>query len=397
MLPILDSPWSEHHSVEILTWPDLDLAALVVSPPDRDAFTRALRPVRIPDEINPGVPPYPAELELRARAGVNVCPSIPASRRSMITVEQLWESMDETDRYAVLGSLGDDTLLLSYASSAQRGTSGGPLIWRHAQFQGAVAVHLGGKEGVLQWGVLLGAASLRERLASNRNKRLWLDSEHPRVVTPGFRQPALLESNLEDLAEIDVALDRNSLSLMTEVGTPIDPFGAVSIFPSLGWSHLWFSPSFAPLDTAFGSRIVAGPIMGLYRSPVTAQHLGREEKPREGSANLPFHGGAIEADAELHLARLAPVRYVVSAGFRLGWSRQRHVEPAQDTFVFGPVLSGRARWQWTGALSGLLQLNISLQQIPVAATPSDCVGPSVPRPSVWDLWGSVAIGVETPP
>jgi hypothetical protein len=267
-----------------------------------------------------------------------------------------------------------------------------------------VAINLGGQQNTLQWGVLVDRATLLRTMSALEQEGVArLDADHPQLVVREFEAPhRLLDGDPGATSKLDLALHRNSALAMLSSSTPVDPFGAVGHSLQLGWSHQWFSLPMALLDTSFGTRVIAGGLFGQYRSPV-AQDVNDRHQPHEdplrGSARLPFYGGFGEADAELHLARLLPIHYVVALGLRGGVSHQRYVRDGGNTFVWGPVLSGQAKWQLSDALSGVLQVHVEVQRIPVAATPADCHSQtescsSQPWTPAWDVWAGLGLGAE---
>jgi hypothetical protein len=388
---ILSSPWSKTHPVEGLAWKDFDLAALVIPAEERARFTSP--PLRLVARADLKVPERDNDMKIVAKADLNVCPLIPARRRDLVTVKDLFVSHGQPDRYEMLGSLTNETVILSYESTATRGTSGAPVVSQPGQI---LAVHVGGGDK-LQWGVPIAT----DDLLKGKVDSIALNAGHPHIDVADYGPPKMLvETDARTAAEIDVRLHSDDLLAMLETSTPVDPFGAVAISPQIGWSHQWFSLPFALLDTAIGSRVLVGGQFGQYRSPVYSgepmapTHI---EAPRDGTARLPFYGGIVEVDAELHMARLAPLQYVASLGMRAGVSHQKEVNEGANSFVWGPVVSGRAKWRLLPRASAAFQIHLAVQHIPVAATPIDCIGPSVARDSVWDVWGGVGVGMELEP
>jgi hypothetical protein len=192
-------------------------------------------------------------------------------------------------------------------------------------------------------------------------------------------------------AQLDaVAPSNDSASILFEGSKPIDMPRDGALSAQVAWSHLWLRPA----TIALGSRLLAGGVFGQYRSPMTDPASDREEPPLDGTASLPFHGALAELDAELHLMPRGALGYTFGLGMRGGWSHLRYVEGKSDHFVWGPVLTSRAKWRWDRGYSGLFQLNFLIQRTPVAACPIGCVELAEPRPSVWDVWVGFAIGAE---
>jgi hypothetical protein len=393
--PLLPTPWSAEHPVELLLWSEYDLIAVVVPPDEQAAMRDQLRVFAISDRAESSRPPYHSDMTLVAKSRFNPCPRIPAMRRDIVSVRDLYRSLDESDYYRLFGSLSADAMVMSYQSTAVEGTSGGPVLWFDDKHQALIAVHLGGQAAILQWGVLLAKHELLDVLQTRGAEALSrLDPQHPTVDAHGFSPPRQLTS-ADMNAELDLGLHRDSFFAMLESSTPVDPFGAVSNSLQLGWTHQWASLPFAPFDTSFGSRLSVAGMTGLYRSPVFfGEHM---EDPLKGSAKLPFMGGFLEADAEVHFARLAPVHYVAGLGLRAGLSYLPDVVDTPSHVVWGPVLYGRAGWRWNDRLSGIAQLHLTVERIPVGRTPLDCLGPSQAAPSIWDIWGGIGVGLELAP
>lgn len=392
-LGIVPTAWSAQHPIEVLTWADFDLAAIVIPDTERALFQKSVPIHRLADRADRGYPPRDARIDLVAAAGFNSCPPVPATRRDVTTAYKLFESSGQPDWRGMLGTLAGGTVLMSYQSTAERGMSGGPVVWMASGAGRVLAIHLGGREELIQWGVLVGTRELSGPSPSH-GKSVRLDPEHPRLTAPGFGPPTkLIDGNAQELAQLDLSLNGDKVQGVFETITPVDPFGAVSVSPQIAWSHEWFSPGFDLLHSAFATRVLVGAMIGRYRAPVRGDN-GQLEEPLKGTARLPFYGFVAEIDAELHLARLAFINYAVSAGIRVGVSKQRYVEGGGTSFVWGPVLGGRAGLALSDRLGGFAQLTLSVQKIPVAACPIDCEGPATLEDPVWDVWGGGSVGVE---
>ena len=385
---VLSEPWSADHPVEVLSWSAYDLVAIVIPAAERAALSKQIAPAVLTDKVDTQRPPYHTELTLVAKSGVNVCPRIPAITRDIVTVADLYESLDLPDYQALFGSLSSRALVISYESTAVGGASGGPLFWLDRERRALIALHLGGQASILQWGLLLSRDLLRSPALAR------LDPEHPAVAADGFSTPLQLTQPSPDLnARLDLGMHSDDLSALFEASTPVDPFGAVSNSLQLGWTHQWVALSLA---TSFGTRLAIAGMTGLYRSPVFDDHDHIESALR-GTAKLPFIGGFVETDAELTFARLSPVHYAIGLGLRLGVSHLPDVEGDGTHFSWGPITYGRLHWRWTDRLTGLAQLHLTVVRIPADKTPLDCVGPSVPAPETWDVWGGIAVGVGWKP
>jgi hypothetical protein len=364
----LAAPWSADHPVELIAWVRYDLAAIVI-PASEQAEVAAHLPVFSLGEYEPHEPPYLTVMTLIAKGGVNPCPRIPATFREIIAVRDLYDELDDPDYYQLFGSLAADAPVMTYQSTAVPGTSGGPIIWQRNTREALVALHLGGHALVWSWGLVLGRAELLRNLqAAPEEHSLLLDREHPTISATKFAAPHhFTQPDPEVAAKIDLGLHRNSLMAMLESITPLDPFGAVSNSLQLGWLHQWWRLPFG-LDTSIASRLVVAGMTGLYRSPVFDKD-DRREDPLKGTAKLPFWGGFIEADAEAHFARFAPVGYMIGAGIRVGGSYLPDVSPHVSHVVWGPVVYGRLRWQFSHRLSAIGQLHLTVERIPADKRP----------------------------
>ena len=173
---------------------------------------------------------------------------------------------------------------------------------------------------------------LRERVERRPRVHTRLDPQHPTVeIPPADPTETSIAADARALAKLRIGRPNDAVQLALETGTPIDPFGAYAISPQLGWSHLWVHTGAMLAGSAFGTRISIGGTFGKYRSVMSGP--GYEEKPRKGTARLPFGGAFAQVDAELHLARLSPIHYVVSAGLRGGPVHRRYVEHGANKFV----------------------------------------------------------------
>jgi hypothetical protein len=134
---------------------------------------------------------------------------------------------------------------------------------------------------------------------------------------------------------------------------------------------------------------------GIYRSPVFAGPYS--EAKLSGTAKLPFIGAFAELDAEMSFARMSPWNYVIGLGLRAGLSHLPDVEGRATHVTWGPVLYGSLRWRLNERWTGLAQLHFTVTRIPADKTPLDCIGPSVPGPETWDVWGGLSLGTEFTP
>jgi hypothetical protein len=390
-------PWGSEHTAQVLAWPQYDLAAIVIDAESRAELRRrvALREIHS-YVLNPTSqrPDRGDPLELVAQSGLNVCPPIAAKRLDVFRAEDLWKSLTELSNPGArpswnqtLGTLGNSTRLVSYTSTARRGTSGGPVIWTLWP-ESVVAIHVGG-DSQIQWGVLIDPSELQSPPLQAE-----LGGTAPRLALGNLPPPQPGETG-RAVWNLHQSLHSDSVSMLAETATPVDPFGAVSFSPQVAWSHQWWAPGFAALGSSIGSRVLLGGIVGRYRSPMSGPNF--EEPPRSGSARLPFYGALAQLDAELHLARLAPISYTASLGVRAGLSHRQHMLEDADKWVWGPVVSGRANFNWLRDWRASVQLSLQVQEIPVAACAPGCQGAALPRPSIWDVWGSAAVGVEFEP
>jgi hypothetical protein len=271
------------------------------------------------------------------------------------------------------------------------------------------AIHLGGDEHT-GWGVRVDGLDERDAVCdvpgSTSTKPgapaqlpvecVPLDRDHQTVEVPDFLPPDLRQMDSTRLAALDLHRHGMSLSLEVDTATPVDPFGAWSVTPQIGVSREVWSPSFGLMTTALAVRIAAGPTFGQLRSPVVVP--GRfEEDPLSGTAKLPFGGAASTASLEIHLARLSPLGMFAGAGIHGAWLHTGDVPDRPDSISWGPNIRVGIRWPLIQGISGTAHLSLTYQQIPVAATPNGCHGPSVPRDSVWDLWGGAGLGIEVDP
>jgi|GEM_PF-7018673 len=320
---VLGSPWSGEHPVELLVWTAYDLVAVVLPAAEAAELAAQIQPARLAENVDDVKPPNATSVTLVAKSGINVCPRIPATTRDVVTVGALYDALGLPDYYRLFGSLSANAILVSYQSTAVEGSSGGPVLWTDAKRRALVAVHLGGQASVLQWGLLVGRKLLNDGLVAAGPVALTrLDASHPSVAASDFAAPLQLTEPSQELnAAADVALHRNALSLMVEGSTPLTSFSGASSSLQLGWTHLWTSLG---LTVAFGTRLAVGSSVGMYRSPVFVDEA-RSEGAFHGTAKSPFFGGFGELDAELQLARLSPVNWVVGLGVRLGVSHLPHV------------------------------------------------------------------------
>lgn len=413
---VLLAPWSWRRPIDILAWKTLDLAAIPIASPDHEVLREAIRQgryevYRSSDGSAPlsqrlernrqrdaALPPAEhVDLELWARGGTGLCPPTELYPRALFDGRTLYEAIIE-ERYQpwqeVLGDIAVDTPMLAYVpdqSVAKKGMSGGPVLWPRWNRRAVLAIHVGGEDPApMKWGVLLQVNRLRQTPPIQAR----LDSEQPQLTIPGYEPPGLDEIG-RGLMELDRQLHSTSLAMSAEVGTSLNLPGSTSVSPQVAWSERWMSLGLGAISAALGSRVAVGGTFGTYRSPMTGPNF--EERASSGSARLPFTGGWAELDAELHLARLLPVDYVASVGLRAGVSHQRHVTSEPFAFVWGPVVSGRARLRWTDQLRSSLQLGFMVQQTPVAACPPGCEGSAERRPAIWDPWLTLALGVELEP
>jgi hypothetical protein len=400
---LLPAAWSGERPVELLAWSALDLVAVVIPKADRAAFKTAIEPATLAASAKQVRPPYYSPLTVVAKSGINVCPRIPARRRDVVSVGDLYRSLAQPDYHALFGSLTASTVVMSYESTAVEGASGGPVLWLDEAKRAVVAVHLGGQATVVQWGVLVARDVLRDELDRLGSAALVrLDATHPTVAVENFAAPLQLSEPAPELnASLDVGLHRDGLFAQLEASTPVDPFGAVSNSLQLGWTHQWLSLPAVGFGAALGTRLSLGGTTGVYRSPVYSDNWDpnrddeplKAEKPQQGSARLPFFGGFAAADIELRFAQLSPLHYVVGLGVRAGATSVRHTG---THFTWGPVVYGRAQWRWSDRLSGLLQLHLTVVRIPADMTPLDCIGDRLRR-ETWDIWAGIGLGAELLP
>lgn len=395
--PVLTAPWSSERPVEVVLFRGLDVAAIVV-PPDAQAEFAAAKvlPFKLPTQAAP-LPRRRGDMELLAKAGANVCPLIPLQRRDAVTALAVFGALGKSGYERLLGSLSGTTELVSYQSTAVKGTSGGPVRVEQRPHE-VIAVHLGGQDAAVQWGVRVDSALLLRHLDQDGpDAYARLDTDHPQLSIDDYAEPMhLTRPEPENVAKLDLALHNDSFGASLESSTPIDPFGAYAITPVLSWSHLWFSPGFASLDSAIGTRVSVGGNFGKYRGKMSGPDF--EEQPRKGTARVPFAGAFLQLDAELHLARSSPVHYVVSAGLRGGPVHQRNVEGGGATrFVFGPAISGHLSWGWLDGISVITRLRISVDRIPVTVCEPSCEGGPAADGQIWDAWAGVSMGVELEP
>jgi hypothetical protein len=365
-------------------------------PEDSRAFeSDRVAKLRLVVDPSSSKPPPNSSLWLLGQGGVNVCPRVPATLRDVVSVEKIFKSIDDPDYTKVFGSLKSDTVLISYTSTASEGMSGAPVVRTSRTRAALVAIHLGGMRYVVQWGVPVGTVMLRNALAHDGERALVrLDAAHPTIVAESFAAPTKLFQFGEELrSRIDIGMTaRNGLLALIETSTPLDPFGAVSNSLELGWTHRWLTMPFSWLGTSFGSRLLLGGVNGLYRSPVFDAH--HQEEPLKGTAKLPFYGGFVESDAEFSLALGRPISYVVGVGVRLGISHLPDVGNGGTHVVGGPAVYGRAKWRWSDNFSGMIQLHVTLEEIPADKCPVYCKIPAIAAPTVLDVWGGLGLGVE---
>jgi hypothetical protein len=201
----------------------------------------------------------------------------------------------------------------------------------------------------------------------------------------------------EEHFELRTATDR--VVVTGEMATTVDPFNAWSFAPQIGWSRDWFSPaSSLLLDTAIGTRLTLGGIVGQYQTPGPfTPGRSDNEVAKNGKGLLTFLGGLAELDVEVRFARAAPISYAIGLGMRAGLAHRDKMETDADQPFWGPILSAAVLWPWSGRLTGVVRLHLSEQMTPYAKNPANCRGPSTPFPSQFDTWGGVAIGAEIQP
>jgi hypothetical protein len=139
--PELIGPYSAERPIRLLVWPEYDLAAIEVPEHERASLSKRVPSVRIAANSSRARPPYLSDLTLLAKSGVNVCPRIPARRRDIVTVDEVYKSLDEPDYVALFGSLSSRTVLMSYESTALGGTSGAPVVWTNGAREAAQRAH----------------------------------------------------------------------------------------------------------------------------------------------------------------------------------------------------------------------------------------------------------------
>jgi hypothetical protein len=413
--PVLP-PFDPTNSIDILVWPGLDVAALVIP---NDVAPRVVDGVSRLKEFATGVGPERlTPIWVDAKAGAITCPPMETTAVTGLadnpTAASLFRSLTDAhpdlEWINVMGSLANDARLVEYSPPGEAGASGASVTFRGSTQVFAVHLGSGPQTG---WGVLV--YGLDERKAASCDPAdpgasttasavtgpssvtcTRLDRDHPTVEVPGFLPPNFDQVDSQRLAAID--LSRHGLAYFADVDivTPVDPFGAWSLSPLFGVSRELWSPPFALMTAALALRVAAGPTFGQLRSPVVVPgHF--EEDPLKGTARLPFAGALGAFGLEAHLARLSPVSFVVGGGVRAGWVHQRDVPQRPDSLTWGPDVRVGARWRVGPKVAGTVHLLLTYEQIPVAATPNGCTGPSVPRDSVWDVWGGGGLGIEFEP